>query len=49
MIVRQATPADAPAIAAIHVDAWRGAYRGIVPAEYLAAPGRLDQPPDSPR
>jgi len=30
-----ATPADARAIAEIHVEAWRAAYREIVPDEYL--------------
>jgi len=31
-----ASPGDAPAIAHIHVDAWRAAYEGIVPASHLA-------------
>ena len=35
MIVRRATDADATAIAKIHVDAWRAAYGGIVPASFL--------------
>lgn len=34
-MIRSATPADARAIATIHVEAWRAAYRGIVPDEYL--------------
>jgi ribosomal protein S18 acetylase RimI-like enzyme len=34
---RPATPADAAAIARVHVDAWRETYRGLVPAGYLAA------------
>ena len=37
MNVRAATAADAPAIARIHVDAWRAAYRGQMPDEYLAS------------
>jgi len=35
MIIRQASPDDALRIATIHVEAWRVAYRGIVPDEYL--------------
>lgn len=35
--VRPATPRDIPAIARIHVDAWRAAYRGVVPDAYLDA------------
>jgi hypothetical protein len=34
-MIRSATPGDARAIATIHVEAWRAAYRGIVPDEYL--------------
>jgi GNAT superfamily N-acetyltransferase len=34
--LRPATLADAPGIARVHVDAWREAYRGIVPDEFLA-------------
>jgi ribosomal protein S18 acetylase RimI-like enzyme len=37
MIVRSARLEDALPIATIHVDAWRVAYRGIVPDEYLHA------------
>jgi ribosomal protein S18 acetylase RimI-like enzyme len=33
--LRRATPTDAPALAEIHVAAWRAAYRGIVPASHL--------------
>ncbi len=36
-MVRQATPADAPAIARVQVDTWRTAYRGIVADDFLAA------------
>jgi len=34
--VRRARPADAPLIGAVHVAAWRSAYPGILPEEYLA-------------
>jgi ribosomal protein S18 acetylase RimI-like enzyme len=37
MLIEPATAADARAIAQIHVDAWRAAYVGIVPDDYLAA------------
>lgn len=35
MIVRRARRQDAAAIGAVHVAAWRSAYAGILPAEYL--------------
>jgi hypothetical protein len=35
MIIRPAGPEDALGIAAIRAEAWRVAYRGIVPDEYL--------------
>lgn len=35
--VRQATIADAAALARVHVDTWRSTYRGIVPDDYLAS------------
>ena len=34
--VRQAVPEDCTAIARVHVDSWKTAYRGIVPEDYLA-------------
>ncbi|MBV9785789.1 MAG: GNAT family N-acetyltransferase, partial [Acidisphaera sp.] len=34
--IRRARPADAAAIAAVHVAAWRSAYPGILPDTYLA-------------
>lgn len=37
MIIRPATHADVPAIARIHVDSWRVAYRGLVPDTELDA------------
>ena len=33
--VRPARPGDAPALAEAHAEAWRGAYRGIIPAVTL--------------
>lgn len=33
--IRAARPGDAPAIAALHIDAWRAAYRGLVPDAVL--------------
>ena len=36
-MVRSATPADASAIANVHVDSWRTSYRGILPDEFLAS------------
>jgi ribosomal protein S18 acetylase RimI-like enzyme len=33
--IRRAKPADAIAVAAAHDDAWRGAYRGIIPGAEL--------------
>ena len=35
--VRHAKPDDAPAIAVVHVDSWRSAYRDLMPAATLAA------------
>ena len=35
--IRPANAADAAAIARVHVDTWRTAYRGIVPQSYLDA------------
>jgi ribosomal protein S18 acetylase RimI-like enzyme len=35
MKVRVAQPADAPAVARIHVESWRVAYRGIMPDEII--------------
>ncbi|WP_291431893.1 GNAT family N-acetyltransferase [Deinococcus sp.] len=34
-LIRAATPADAPAIAAIHVQSWRETYAGLMPGEFL--------------
>ena len=35
VLIREATVADAEAIARVHVDCWREAYAKILPAEYL--------------
>lgn len=35
MIIRNATIIDAPMITTIHIDAWRTAYKGIMPDAYL--------------
>jgi GNAT superfamily N-acetyltransferase len=35
---RQATPSDAGAIASVHTENWREAYRGILPDAYLKGP-----------
>ena len=37
LTIRAATPADARAIAEVHVASWRVGYRGLVPDEVLAA------------
>lgn len=36
MLIRAATPADAPAIGEMHAQAWAETYPGLVPAELLA-------------
>ncbi len=35
--IRKAEPADAEAIAEVHLEAWRGAYSGIIPHRALGA------------
>jgi ribosomal protein S18 acetylase RimI-like enzyme len=35
MRIRRATVDDAPALARVHVDSWRAAYRGLVPDAFL--------------
>jgi ribosomal protein S18 acetylase RimI-like enzyme len=37
MALRTAQPADAAAVAAVHVRSWQVAYRGLLPDEYLDA------------
>lgn len=37
IVLREARVADAAALAEIHIAAWRAAYRGLMPDEYLAA------------
>jgi RimJ/RimL family protein N-acetyltransferase len=39
-VVRPATVADAPAIAAVQVVTWQAAYAGLLPADYLAGMSR---------
>ncbi|WP_419866893.1 N-acetyltransferase family protein [Deinococcus xianganensis] len=34
-LIRAATPADAPGIAAVHVQSWRDTYVGLIPADFL--------------
>jgi hypothetical protein len=36
MLIREASPSDAAALARVQVDSWRTTYAGIVPADYLA-------------
>ena len=35
IVVRRATPQDAPAIAAVRIASWRITYRGLIPDAYL--------------
>ncbi|MFS8640077.1 MAG: GNAT family N-acetyltransferase [Symbiobacteriaceae bacterium] len=35
VVIRNARPGDAPAIARVQVATWRSTYRGIIPDEYL--------------
>lgn len=42
MTIRPATPADAPAIAHIHVATWQATYTGIVPEAYLSSLNEAD-------
>jgi GNAT superfamily N-acetyltransferase len=34
-VIRAAEPADAPAIARVHIASWQSAYRGLLPDAYL--------------
>jgi L-amino acid N-acyltransferase YncA len=46
MLIREARPEDADAIATIHVRSWQAAYAGLLPREALAAmsiPDRADR------
>jgi ribosomal protein S18 acetylase RimI-like enzyme len=36
MKIRRVTPQDADALARVHIDSWRSAYRGLVPDSQLA-------------
>lgn len=42
-VLRTAGPADAAAIAALHVRSWRAVYRGILPDAYLDGPADLER------
>lgn len=53
MILRTATTEDRPRMAALHIESWRSAYRGLLPDSYLGAPVQRDltarwQAPDTP-
>ncbi|NVD45772.1 GNAT family N-acetyltransferase [Qipengyuania atrilutea] len=43
MILREASLADAPAIAALHTANWRQSYAGILPDDYLASEIEADR------
>ncbi|OPA89235.1 GNAT family N-acetyltransferase [Pseudomonas fluorescens] len=36
-MIRQALPADARAIAQVHISSWQAAYRDLMPTEYLSS------------
>ncbi len=36
MIIRKPSADDADAVARVHVDTWRTAYKGLLPDDYLA-------------
>ncbi|MEU6372165.1 GNAT family N-acetyltransferase [Streptomyces sp. NPDC046909] len=38
MLIREGTPADADAIAALHTASWRSAYATLLPSSYLHGP-----------
>ena len=39
-VIREARPADAPGLAAVHIDSWRNAYAGLVPDPVLVKMSR---------
>ncbi len=43
MIIRLATAADLEAIAALHAESWRAAYRGVLPDAFLDGPVEDDR------
>lgn len=45
MRVRSAAPADAPAIAGVHVRSWQAGYRGLMPDELLDGLSAADREP----
>jgi len=42
VLIRSAAPADAEAVAAVHVASWQDTYRGVFPDEVLDGPGMAD-------
>jgi ribosomal protein S18 acetylase RimI-like enzyme len=42
-MIRDAVVADAEAIARVHIDSWRAAYRGVVPQGYLDSMSYADR------
>jgi hypothetical protein len=42
MLIREAFPTDAAALARVHVDSWRTTYAGIVPADYRSSENELE-------
>jgi GNAT superfamily N-acetyltransferase len=48
MLLRPAEPADAAAVARVHVRSWQLAYRGLLPDEYLDALAPEDRAPHYP-
>lgn len=45
MLIRDARPGDEPAVADVHVRAWKAAYRGLIPQDYLDALTPADRIP----
>src|SRR5688500_12971723 len=37
MLIREATPADAPGIARVHVESWHTTYKGLIPDQIIAS------------
>ena len=37
MLIREATPIDAPGIARVHIDSWRTTYKGLMPEHIIAS------------
>lgn len=43
LVLRAGTAADSPVVAAVHVESWQAAYRGLLPPEFLEALSVLDR------